>query len=385
VDHAVIIHKRMRFQQFPFWKIYARVHKELHLHQNLCNRPTNSQFMKSISSEIISYPNHWNKRKFEDVTPKCSSIILSELTPQWNGKSIPDYKISKKEQIKLIEILEKNVPPNIKKKYKKQIKNATIYLGYNHKNGKRKHKFENFSFQPIQHIEKCSVWTLKRAEAFYSLKYNTIKPECGYNMTLEGPGGVNTPEQNRKISKSLTGRKRKESTKQRISQKLKNRTSPMKGRKQTPEHIEKRMVKQRGRSPSRETKRKISESTTGKKHHLFGKHLPDEWSKNISEGKKGLKNSKESNAKIRETKREKFYKDNFSITKSKNNSYEKQIKEIDQKFKDCILKDMEIQEVAKQMDISDSTVRNYMTRLYGQRSIRKARELEKQARDMQNM
>jgi len=75
-------------------------------------------------------------------------------------------------------------------------------------------------------------------------------------------------------------------------------------------------------------------------------------------------------------------KDNFHLNNLVRSELENQILKIDTKFKDCIHKDMEIQEIANQMKIVDSTVRNYITSLYEQRSIQKTRKLEKQAREM---
>jgi hypothetical protein len=115
------------------------------------------------------------------------------------------------------------------------------------------------------------------------------------NMTDGGDGQlgvVYTDRRREKVSRSMTGRKKTDEEKLKLSNSQKGEKNHMFGKKM-----------------SEEQKKKISNSLKGEKHYMFGKKMSDETRKKKSDSLKGKKISDEHRKKISESQKGKKFSD----------------------------------------------------------------------------
>jgi group I intron endonuclease len=121
--------------------------------------------------------------------------------------------------------------------------------------------FSNFSWEQIDAAE--TPEELDRKEKQWIARYQSDKPDKGYNI-LDGGTHFTIPEETRKkISEALTGKHLSPSHRKNIGE----------GNK--------------GKVVSEETRRKISEAQKGRKNIRHGYHLSEETKRKISEANKG--------------------------------------------------------------------------------------------------
>ena len=125
-------------------------------------------------------------------------------------------------------------------------------------------------------------------EQYYIKFFNTLWPN-GYNLTEGGDGGVPCEETRRKISIASKGKKISEEQKKKLSEKMKGRTSPMKGKPMSDEAKKKIGEANKGKTLSEETRKKLSESHKGKPAPNKGKPMSEEQKKKRKNGKKSKK------------------------------------------------------------------------------------------------
>ena len=188
---------------------------------------------------------------------------------------------------------------------------------------------ENFEVGIIEEIN-TNQEDLDLREMYYIKKYNAVKDKNYYNHSYggenEGWDGVNKMFEDcpdkwllkvKHSAESRIGMHLSNKTKQKISNSLKGRTSPMKGKisklkgvSLSDEHREKISKSNKGRKVSIETRQKISNSLKGhyvsnetkqkmsikskgrllgKNHPMFGKHHTEETKRKISESLKRRK------------------------------------------------------------------------------------------------
>ena len=118
-------------------------------------------------------------------------------------------------------------------------------------------------------IEFCPQEVLSWKEEEWISKHQTTKKEFGYNGTAGGEAPKLTEEIKNKISKSHTGKKHSEGTRQKMRNAWEHRP-PI----------------------SFETRKKMADSIRGEKHYLWGKKIPIETRKKLSESHKAFHQSK---------------------------------------------------------------------------------------------
>lgn len=217
-----------------------------------------------------------------------------------------------------------------------------------------KYGAEAFKIYPLHTISNQKQWVLDRLEIHYIALYDARNPKIGYNIHEGGLGGPRSPE-----------------TKEKISQTLKNRVSPMKGRKQTQEHIEKRTAKLRNRPKSPETKAKISQSLSGKNHPYFGKNLSESHRENISSGRKNahITLSKDVIDKQLETKSINFYRKCFSLQHLTNAQIKTKIVQLNNRLEQQIISGNSLKQMAEKFQKEEHVIRRMLHWKYNTRNL----------------
>lgn len=127
---------------------------------------------------------------------------------------------------------------------------------------------ESFSIEEIDAA--CSEKELNKREISWIKKLNTISPN-GYNLTEGGEGAKHSKQTRGLLSKKLKGRIITKEHRQKISNTMTGRKMPeeqrlnMVGKKLTKKHKENISAGGKGRKVSEETRKKISSSMTGRK------------------------------------------------------------------------------------------------------------------------
>lgn len=150
----------------------------------------------------------------------------------------------------------------------------------------QKYGWENFKHEIL--FNNLSLEEAKLKEIELIAFYDSTNPDNGYNITLGGESG--------------NGYHHTKQAKQKISEAMKGRTSPMKGRKQRKESKAKiseackSLPKRKGFHLSDETKRKIGEA-----HKGIPKPKSEEHKRKMSEAKRGTTLSEETKKKMSES------------------------------------------------------------------------------------
>ncbi len=136
----------------------------------------------------------------------------------------------------------------------------------------KKYGLDNFEFRILCELfgDEQNQSRLDDLEAAYIDILDTTKQSKGYNLKAGGAHGKHSPITIAKISASKTGKHQSEESKKKISEGLKGRQSPMKGR-----------------SWSEDTRNIMREKLTGKKHRLPSKPRSEESKKKTSAKLKG--------------------------------------------------------------------------------------------------
>lgn len=139
----------------------------------------------------------------------------------------------------------------------------------------------------MEYIKTCySEEELNEWEKYFIFVFNTLHPN-GYNLTEGGDGGIKCEEINRKISETLKGR-----------------PSPMKGKHH-----------------SDEVRKKMSESRKGENSPFFGKHLSEESIIKRTEKRTGIYNTKISKPVVQLTLDGKFVREWESMHEAGRNGF----------------------------------------------------------------
>lgn len=117
----------------------------------------------------------------------------------------------------------------------------------------RKYGQENFEFTIIC---ECDESQLNNMEIDYIAKLKTYDPDYGYNKTYGGDSERPTEETKRKMREN--NKSGRPEVRKKLSEALKGRTSPNKGRTFSEEHKNKLSESLKGRTLSEETRRKLS-------------------------------------------------------------------------------------------------------------------------------
>lgn len=175
--------------------------------------------------------------------------------------------------------------------------NRGYHINKHLQNSWNKYKEDNFEFTVIW---ECDESQLNTMEVDYITKLKTYDPKVGYNKTYGGEGGRHTEETKKKLSESLKGR-----------------TSPNKGKTFSEEHKRKISENNKGKTHSEETKRKLSDINRGKtipeetrekisennSRYWEGKTRSEETRNKISESLKGRTLSEEAKMKMSESRK----------------------------------------------------------------------------------
>lgn len=179
-------------------------------------------------------------------------------------------------------------------------------------NAIRYHGLDSFEFSVI---EQCSKHQFDEKERFWIEKYNSVL--YGYNLTNGGNYRKSLSfETKKKMSDSHKNKKLSESHRKNMiaaiksDDVLKKISASLTGRKRNPESIKKTSDALRGRIVSKDTRLKISLANTGKtipdevrkkmSEAKIGKKVSDETKNKISEYRTGKKHSKETIAKMKD-------------------------------------------------------------------------------------
>ena len=152
----------------------------------------------------------------------------------------------------------------------------------------QKYGWDNFKHEIL--FSNLSLKEAKEKEIELIAFYDSTNPEKGYNITIGGESG--------------NGYHHTKLSKQKISESMKGRTSPMKGRKQSEEskakisEANKNISRRKGFTLSDETKKKIGEANKG-----IPKPKSEEHKRKISETKRGIVLSEETKKKISESRK----------------------------------------------------------------------------------
>lgn len=145
--------------------------------------------------------------------------------------------------------------------------------------GRALNKYSSMSDWEYTIIEEVSKEMLDEREIYWIEFYDSMNPECGYNIR---EGGHN-----------IYGYKLPEETRRKQSESHKGKPAWNKGRKHTPETLKKLSEAKKGKKLSEEAKKKISEANRGHSHPH------DETSrKKISAANKGKKRSAETKKRL---------------------------------------------------------------------------------------
>lgn len=135
-----------------------------------------------------------------------------------------------------------------------------------------KYGIDNFKFNILFYTDEIN------ARMFEQRTLDRIKPEYNIEKEVNGVGCRRSEETKRKVSKTLTGRKRKpfsEETKLRMSKAKKGNKYRL------------------GTKQSAEARAKITAALTGEKNHNFGRDFSEEHRQKIGEAGRGRKMSEE--------------------------------------------------------------------------------------------
>lgn len=146
----------------------------------------------------------------------------------------------------------------------------------------KKYGWDSFSHEII--LKNLSRDEAQNIEIKLILKYKSVNPNYGYNLTYGGEANVPSDETRLKMSESKIGKKATEETKEKFSKIFSGKGNPFYGKKHSEEAIAKMKLN--------------CKVAKGEEHYMWGKHLSRERRESISKAHKGKPLSKEHCKKI---------------------------------------------------------------------------------------